>query len=114
MPKFLSQPKDTIAIQDTMVRFECLIDAMPKPKVTWYLNDKELTVKDNVKFETDVKTSANVMVIPKVSTNFVGFYTVKVSNSVGEIEHKFKLDVNGKLKETLIWHLNKYIIFLEF
>lgn len=82
-------------IQDTLVRFECIIDALPKPKVTWYLNDKELTVKDNVKFETDVKTSSNVMVIPKVTSNFIGFYSVKVSNIVGEIEHKFKLEANG-------------------
>ncbi len=78
------------------MRFECIVDAMPKPKLQWFLNDKELTVKDNVKFETDAKTSAYIMVIPKVSVAFIGSYMIKVSNSVGEAEHKFQLNVNGK------------------
>ena len=68
---------------------------MPKAKVTWFLNEKELTIKDNVKFETDAKTSANVLVIPKVSSLHIGTYTIKVSNNVGETEHKFQLNVNG-------------------
>lgn len=78
-----------------MIRFECIVDAMPKPKVSWIFNEKELSIKDNVKFETDAKTSANVLVIPKVSSVFIGSYTVKASNSVGEAEHKFQLNVNG-------------------
>ena len=80
-----------------MVRFECLIDSNPKAKVTWFLNDKELTIKDGVKFETDAKTSANCLVIPKVSSAHIGVYTVKAANTVGEAEHKFNLDVNGKV-----------------
>ena len=95
MPKFILAPSDSVAVQDTLARFECIIDAMPKPKLQWFLNDKELSVKDNVKFETDAKTSANVLVIPKISTVFVGSYTVKASNSVGDAEHKFQLNVNG-------------------
>ena len=69
---------------------------MPKPKLTWLFNDRELTNKDNVKFETDAKTSANYLVIPKVAVANIGAYIVKASNSVGEIEHTFKLDVLGK------------------
>ncbi len=69
---------------------------MPKAKVTWFLNDKELTAKDNVKFETDAKTSANYLVIPKVSSVHLGKLTVKASNIVGEVEHNFNLNVLGK------------------
>jgi hypothetical protein len=94
-PKFLSQPQDSIVNQDASARFECLIDALPKPKVSWLLNGKELTNKDNVKFEVDQKTSANCLVIPKVLTSHGGTLTVKASNTVGEAEYSFKLEVFG-------------------
>lgn len=84
-----------MAIQDQAAKFECLVDAMPKAKLTWLLNGKELTNKDNVKFETDAKTSAVTLVIPKVMASHIGTYVVKASNNVGEIEHTFILDAFG-------------------
>ena len=95
-PKFLSQPQNTVAVQDQAAKFECLIDALPKAKVTWLLNGKELTNKDNVKLEVDAKTSANILTIPKVLATHMGSYTIKASNSVGEVEHTFNLDTLGK------------------
>jgi len=92
----LSQPKDAVAIQDTTAKFECIVDSMPKAKVIWLFNEKELTNKDNVKLETDAKTSANYLIIPKVTSNHIGSYTVKALNTVGEISHTFNLDVYGK------------------
>lgn len=94
-PKFITKPEDTVAIQDQAAKFECLVDAAPKAKLTWLLNGKELTNKDNVKFETDAKTSAVFLVIPKVLASHIGSYTVKASNNVGEVEHTFKLDAFG-------------------
>ena len=61
------------------------------------LNDKELTLKDNVKFEIDQKTSSNNLVIPKLSpVAHSGKYTIKASNVVGEAEHKFEVEILGK------------------
>lgn len=94
-PKFVTKPEDTVAIQDQAAKFECLVDAMPKAKLTWLLNGKELTNKDNVKFETDAKTSAAFLVIPKVMASHIGTITIKGSNNVGEIEHSFKFDALG-------------------
>lgn len=71
---------------------------MPKAKVSWLLNGKELTNKDGVKFEVNQQTQANVLVIPKVLTSHAGTFTVKATNTVGEVEHTFKLDVFGKLE----------------
>jgi hypothetical protein len=69
---------------------------LPKAKISWLLNGKELTLKDNVKFETDPKTSSNNLIIPKINqTVHLGKYTIKASNSVGEVEHIFDLDVLG-------------------
>ena len=95
-PKFISLPKDTVAIQDTLVKFECIVDSNPKAKLTWFLNGKELTNKE-AKFEADAKTNANYMVIAKASLANIGSYTIKATNAVGESEHSFNLDVLGKL-----------------
>jgi len=94
-PKFIAKPEDTVAILDQAAKFECQVDAAPKAKLTWLLNGKELTTKDNVKFETDAKTSAAFLIVPKVMAAHIGAYTIKASNSVGEVEHNFKLDAFG-------------------
>jgi len=80
---------------------------LPKPKLTWYLNGKELTIKDNIKFETDAKTTANILVIPKVSSLHLGSDNIKVSNSVGEIRHTFNMDVLGKTGLFLLYLIIK-------
>jgi len=72
-----------------------LVDAFPKAKLSWFLNGKELTTKDNVKFETDAKTSSSFLTIPKVAAAHIGTYTIKATNSVGEVEHSFTLDGLG-------------------
>jgi len=97
-PKFISKPENTVAVQDQAARFECLIDALPKPKLTWLLNGKELTNKDNVKFETNSANGANVLVIPKILASHMGTFTIKASNSVGEAEHSFDLNTLGNTK----------------
>ncbi|RNA37098.1 muscle M-line assembly unc-89-like, partial [Brachionus plicatilis] len=64
-----------------------------KMVLKWYLNDKELTIKDNVKFEVDQKSSTYSLVIPKVQPFHSGTVTIKASNNVGEVEHSFDIDV---------------------
>lgn len=111
----MTQPQDSIFNQDASAKFECLIDALPKPKVSWLLNGKELTNKDNVKFEVDQKTSANCLVIPKVLTTHGGQITIRASNTVGEAEHSFKLEVFGMyLKFDYFLKINKRIKFNRF
>ena len=100
----MSQPQNSIAVQDQSARFECLIDALPKAKVSWLLNGKELTNNDNVKLEVDQKTNANVLVIPKVLAVHCGTYTIKASNSVGEAEHTFNLDTLGQTILDITWY----------
>ena len=94
-PKFLTKPEDSIAVQDKSIKFESTIESFPKPKVSWFLNDKELTVKDNVKIEVDAKTNACNLVIPKVSSTHLGKIKIVATNSVGSIEHTFDLNVLG-------------------
>ncbi len=95
-PTFLSKPEDSVVNQDSLVKFECNIDALPKPKVTWVLNGKELTNKD-AKFEADAKTSLYRLTFAKVLPSNSGTFIVKASNTLGESECTFSLVVNGKL-----------------
>ncbi len=103
-PKFLTKPDNTIAVQDQSTKFEVLVDSLPKAKIVWLLNGKELTAKDNIKFENDAKTSATNLIIPKILASHLGKYTIRASNSVGEIEHSFDLNIieqpkiSGKLE----------------
>lgn len=92
LPIFTLTPQDSVVVQDLVARFACSVESNPKAKLVWYLNDKELTVKDNVKFENDAKTSTQTLVIPKISSSFIGKYTIKASNAVGEIQHSFNVD----------------------
>lgn len=85
---------------------------MPKAKLTWLLNGKELTNKDNVKFETDAKTSSVFLIIPKVMATHIGSYTIKASNSVGEIEHTFDLGAFGNYKSRLYLIKTEYFFNL--
>ena len=78
---------------DGSARFECIIDALPKAKLSWFTNDKELTTKDNVKFETDLKSSTYSLVVPKVLNSHVGTYVVKALNTIGEKAESFNLEL---------------------
>jgi len=102
-PKFVTKPTDSVGVQGQSIKFETLIEGQPKAKVSWFLNDKELTAKDGVKFEVDAKTNTCNLVIAKILGSHLGEYKVKAVNTVGSVEHTFKLDVleipkiNGKL-----------------
>ena len=93
----MNKPIDTVAIHGKSIKFETMIEAIPKAKVSWYLNDKEISLKDGVKFENNPKTSACNLVIPKILVSHLGKYTIKASNIVGEAEHTFELNVLGNI-----------------
>jgi len=103
-PKFLTKPSDMVGVQGQSLRFESVIEAQPKAKVAWFLNDRELTAKDGVKFEADAKSNACNLVIAKVLAGHLGEFKVKATNTVGTVEHTFNLDVleapkiSGKLE----------------
>ena len=77
------------------------------------MNDKELTAKDGFKFETNAQTSVNSLVLAKVTSTHFGKYTIKASNSVGEIEHSFNVDVLGKKNVNCEHYLENFFL-IEF
>ena len=62
------------------------------------MNGKELSTKDNVKFEVDQKNFTYSLVIPKVQPSHSGNLIIRAENSVGHVEHSINIDVLGKFK----------------
>ncbi len=92
-PAFIVIPKDQSILRDKETKFECVVTSNPKPVVTWYLNEKELTIKDGVRIEKDIANDKYSLVIPKTSDKNLGTYTVKATNEFGSSEKKCSLEI---------------------
>ena len=92
-PVFVEPPTDKSVLRDKEVRFECIVRSNPKPTVSWYFNEKELTLKDGVRIEKDVSKDKYSLVIPKCADKNVGTFTVKAINEFGSDEKQCKLDL---------------------
>ena len=86
-------PTDQNILRDKEARFECIVKSNPKPTVSWYFNEKELTIKDGVRMEKDVSKDKYTLIIPKVGQNHLGKYTVKAINENGSDEKSCELDI---------------------
>ena len=97
------------------MKFECFIDAVPKPAVTWFINGKEVSNKDGVQIEKDVINSRYCLSIPKVNAVIHGgIISVKANNLIGSIQHESVLKIYGKLKPSIsnFWLLLFFTIML--
>ena len=94
-PRFIKKPADSIAIQEKSVKYEVIVDALPKAMLSLLLDGKEIKTKESAKIDTDAKTGSNFFAINKVSADHVGTYKIKASNKIGEMEHSFELKVFG-------------------
>ena len=86
-------PTDQNILREKEARFECIVKSNPKPTVSWYFNEKELTIKDGVRMEKDVSKDKYTLIIPKVGQNHLGKYTVKAINENGSDEKSCELDI---------------------
>jgi hypothetical protein len=78
------------------VKFEAIIEATPKPTISWLLNGKELTNKDGVQVEKDVNNNRYCLSIPKIVSNIhAGTVTIVAKNSLGTVQHDIVLNING-------------------
>lgn len=92
-PNFISEPQDQKVLRDKEAKFECIIKSNPKPNVNWFLNGKELTIKDGVKIEKDGAKDKYVLIIPKVSNAHIGTISVRATNEYGTIEKNCLLEL---------------------
>ena len=98
----LPEPLDSIK-KDDAVKFEVIVEAVPKAAISWSINGKELTTKDGVQIEKDVNNNRYCLNIPKANPGVhMGVIIVKATNAIGSVEHEIKLNILGKQKSNLI------------
>ncbi|KAL3285163.1 hypothetical protein HHI36_019282 [Cryptolaemus montrouzieri] len=83
----------TVTEGDCNVTFDVKLEAFPKPKVKWYMDEMEITETksefSSIEYDDGVK-----LVIKEVTSSLTGKYTCKLSNECGEVETSARLTVN--------------------
>jgi hypothetical protein len=94
VPEFKVKPQPLEINQGETAVFSTTIDAFPIPKIIWSLNNKPLTVKDQVTIDYDQKTGEAKLSIPNVNLQWhSGHVTCKLENANGQAEETVNLDV---------------------
>ena len=88
---FLKGFKDENVIQGQPITFQCQIEAIPKPKVTFYLNDQEL--KSGGKIKVESKGDVHTLSYSKVDLIDSGTVKAIADNSLDKEEISAKLNV---------------------
>lgn len=70
------------------------VSGSPKPKVTWYKNNEELTSANGRTIET--KEGSSRLTIKGVSGQTSGIFVVKAENSAGSATAEFTVVVKGR------------------
>ncbi|CAF2140600.1 unnamed protein product, partial [Rotaria magnacalcarata] len=89
--KFFKGIQDENIIQGQPVTFQCQIEAIPKPKVTFYINDQE--VKSTAKIKVEAKGDVYTLAFSKVDLPDSGTIKVVADNGTDKSEITAKLNV---------------------
>lgn len=92
-PMFIVDPADKSALKEKEVRFECVIKGNPKPTVTWYFGETEITHKELSRVEVDKVKDLYSLTLPRVLTSHVGTFRVEAVNEYGLVEKTCKLEL---------------------
>ena len=91
-PVFTKKPRAVHAYQHTNVRFECLADGMPKPRIIWSKTGDDIT---NTSFTT---VGEGFLLILEVVSSDMGSYQCFAENDLGRIQATAELYVYWKGK----------------
>ena len=81
--------------QGETATIECLIDALPLPKITLLRDGKPLTPKDGIEQTFDALTRRLIITAKNARVDQSGTLTCKLENPVGTAEATFKLNVTA-------------------
>ena len=85
--------------KEETVKFEFVVEGLPKPTISWSINGRDLTVKDGVQIEKDIPNNKYSLTIPKTNpTLHSGIISIKATNAIGTSQHDISLNILGKLK----------------
>lgn len=76
---------DVLVSEGDKVEMECFVSGQPKPEIKWFWNNKEITDNPNV---TMIYTDDGMikLILEKACIEDKGLYTVRASNSTGDIK----------------------------
>lgn len=82
-------PGDTVC-------FDVVVQANPKPKVTWSRGNENLCNNDNCEVIADVDAEKYRLVFQTITCTDGGVYNLTAVNNEGTTSQDFKLNVHGK------------------
>jgi len=92
----ISGLNDTKCLPGDTICFEALVQANPKPKVSWTRGNENLCNHENCEVIADVDADKYRLVFQSVSPSEDGKYTITATNSEGRATVDFNLAVLGK------------------
>ena len=91
---FVVEPHDKSVLKEKEARIECIIKGNPRPTITWYFNDTQISEqRKEYRFEVDKGKDKYTLVVPKVLPAQCGTYKVKAVNEYASTEKTAKLTI---------------------
>lgn len=88
-PNFLRKIKDSTVSEGSVARFDCFVDGLPFPKVTWYKNNSSIDMTDTSKYQIESDAAVgkvSLSILDSVKQTDEAEYLVKLENSAGVSE----------------------------
>ena len=97
-PEITRKPTNKEVKEGQRARYDVTVTGLPKPELTWYLNDTELTPGGRVSFESrDVGEEYYwTIYVDKISKSDEGHMKVVAKNAAGEASATAKLNIQSK------------------
>lgn len=83
-PKFMKTIVDCVVFEGDCARFDCAIEGVPEPEVTWYLDDEEIEESDRFILDYD-EGGHYSLIIRNAEENDEGDYVVIAKNKAGQV-----------------------------
>ena len=78
------------------VKFQCRVQGVPSPIVTWYKNGVRINKEDRIS-GYKIKNNGQLIILETVIPSDDGMYMCKATNKLGSINHTYELDVQGMI-----------------
>lgn len=100
-PVFAKKPKTQCVPEESDVRFDAVLAAIPEPDIKWYRNGKRVSTKETVTITTTSEnyTYTTSMTIKKMTKKQEGRYRIVAKNSEGHATAEFTLRVRTTEKQ---------------